>query len=46
MAQKWLFLVKAGIFKVAENRDPRTDYGATELEGNGSSVIRDVKPGL
>ena len=51
MAQKFLFLVKIGIFyefskwRKIEIRKPITEPQKLP-KGNGSSVIRDVKPGL
>ena len=51
MAQKVLFLVKIGIFyefskwRKIEIRKPITEPQKLR-KGNGSSVVRDVKPGL
>ena len=51
MAQKFLFLVKTGIFyefsKWRKIEIPKPITEPLDLpKGNGSSVIRDVKPGL
>ena len=51
MAQKFLFLVKTGIFyefskwRKIEIRKPIAEPQKLP-KGNGSSVVRDVKPGL